>query len=61
MKSKWYLFSSIVKVVVGLLAIVSFVVMAIDGELETRWIITLLLAIFFVVIGVIGIIDNKKK
>ena len=61
MKSKWYLIGSIFQLLVGLLAIVSFLVLAVNGEVVTKWIITLCLAISFVVIGIIGIIDNIKK
>ena len=61
MKSKWYLISSIFQVLVGLIAIMFFIILAINGEVMTKWIITLLLAIAYVVIGTIGIIDNIKK
>lgn len=60
MKSRWYLISSILQVIVGLAAIVAFVVLAINGEIVTRWIITLVLAIAFVVMGIVGIIDNRR-
>ncbi len=59
-KSRWYLISSIFQVIVGLAAIVAFVVLAINGEIVTRWIITLVLAIAFVVMGIVGIIDNRR-
>lgn len=61
MKSKWWLISSIIQLVVGVLATISFVILAISGENITRWIITLLLAIAFVIIGIIGIIDYKSN
>ncbi len=61
MKSKWYFISSIFQIAVGLLAIVSFIMMAINGDMETRWVITLLLAIAFVIMGVIGVLDNRKR
>lgn len=61
MKSKWWLISSIIQLVVGVLATISFVILAISGENMTRWIITLLLAIAFVIIGIIGIIDYKSN
>lgn len=61
MKSKWWLISSIVQLVVGVLAIISFVILVISGENMTRWIVTLLLAIAFVVIGIMGIIDYKSS
>ena len=60
MKSKWYFISSVFQIVVGLLAIVSFIVMAINGDLETRWVVTLILAIAFVVMGVLGVLDNRR-
>ena len=38
----------------------AFVVLAIKGEIVTRWIITLVLAIAFAVMGIVGIIDNRR-
>ena len=61
MKSKWNLISSIVQLVIGILAIVVFVVLSVSGENVIKWIITLLLAIAFVIVGAIGIIDYKKQ
>ncbi len=61
MKSKWNLISSIVQLVIGILAIVAFVVLSVSGENMIKWIITLLLAIAFVIVGAIGIIDYKKQ
>ena len=60
--NKWHLFSSIFQIVVGIAAIIAYVVIAVSGEVLGKWTVTLLLAIAFVVIGVIGIIDwNKSK
>lgn len=61
MKNKWNLISSIVQLLFGLLAIISFIILAINGEIMTKWIITLLLAIAFIIIGIIGIIDYKSQ
>ena len=61
MKSKWNLISSIIQLVIGILSIIAFVIIALSGENMTRWIVTLLLAIAFVVLGIIGIIDYKKQ
>lgn len=61
MKSKWHLFSSVFQVIVGVLAIVAFFVLWRNGETMARWIITLLLAIAYLVIGGIGVIDYYKK
>ena len=59
MKSKWQLFSSIFQLIVGILAVISFVMIGFDGEDMAKWIVTLILAIAFVVMGIIGIIDYK--
>lgn len=61
MKSKFNLFASIFQIIVGLAAIASFIVLTADGMLEKKFIITLLLAIAFVIIGIKGIIDYKKS
>ncbi len=60
MKNKWCLFASIFQLVVGILAIVAFIVSAINGENMVKWIITLVLAIAFVVLGIVGIVNHKS-
>ena len=59
--SKWRLFSSIFQIAVGIAAIIAYIVIAASGEPLGKWTVTLLLAIAFVVIGVIGIADWKKS
>ena len=59
--SKWHLFSSIFQITVGIAAIIAYIVIAASGEPLGKWTVTLLLAIAFVVIGVIGITDWKKS
>ena len=63
MKSKLSLISSIVQLVFvfGILAIIAFIILLINGEDMSKWIITLLLAVTFVIIGIIGIVDYKSK
>ncbi len=61
MKSKWQLFTSLFQLIVGTLAIASFVILAFNGEDLTRWVITLILSIAYVVMGIIGIVDYKSK
>lgn len=61
MKSKWNLIASVFQLIVGLSAIAAFIVLAAGGEDLRRWIITVILALFYVVLGVIGIIDYLKK
>lgn len=60
MKSRWNLFASIFQLVIGVLAIAAFVVLATSGESVGRWIVTLILAIAFVVLGIIGIFNYKN-
>ena len=59
--SKWRLFSSIFQIVVGIAAIIAYIVIAASGEPLGKWTVTLLLAIAFIVIGAIGIVDWKKR
>ena len=61
MKSKWQLFSSIFQLVVGIAAIISFIIISVGGENVVKWIGTLILSIAFVVLGIIGIIDYKSN
>ena len=61
MKSKLSLISSIVELVFGTLAIVAFIILLIIGEDISIWLITLLLAVVFVIIGIIGIIEYKSN
>lgn len=63
MKSKLSLISSIVQLVFvfGILAIIAFIILLINGEDMSKWIITLLLEVTFVIIGTIEIVDYKSK
>ncbi len=61
MKSKLSLISSIIQLMFGILAIVAFIILLINEEHISKWIITLLLAVAFVIIGIIGIIDYKRN
>ena len=58
---KWYLFSSIFQVIVGIAAIIAYIVIAAAGEPLGKWTVTLILAIAFVIMGVIGIVGWKKS
>lgn len=60
MKSVWALIASIVQLVFGLAAVVSYFIIASFGEDMLKWTVTLVLAIGFIVIGVIGIVDWVK-
>ena len=61
MKSKWSLVSSIIQMVIGILAIIAFFILAVNGENMTRWIVTLILSVVFVCLGIKGFIDNKSQ
>ncbi|MBQ8780434.1 MAG: hypothetical protein IJZ72_01980 [Oscillospiraceae bacterium] len=59
MKNKLSFIAAVFQLVIGILAIAAFVVVAVSGEDMTKWIITLILAIAFVILGIIGIADSK--
>lgn len=61
MKSKWPLFVSIFQLIIGMMAIISFVIIGLSGASITKWAITLILSVAFIVLGIIGIIDYKPK
>ena len=53
--------SIIFQIVVGIAAIVAYIVVAASGEPLRKWTITLILAIAFVVMGVINAIGYLKS
>ncbi len=59
--SKWYLFSSVFQALVGGAAIVSYVILALSGEPVSRWTVTLIVAIAFLTMGIVGIVDWTKN
>ena len=61
MKSKWQLFSSLFQLIIGIVAVISFAILGFSGENMTKWIVTLILAIAYVVLGIIGIIDYRAN
>lgn len=65
MKSKWSLFVSIFQLIIGTLAIFSFIIIAGSGTDVKKWTVTFVLAIVYVILGIIGIVDytkiNKRK
>ncbi len=61
MKSKFNLIASIFQLVVGVAAVLAFVVLGASGENMSKWIVTLILSIAFVVLGIIGIIGYKSN
>lgn len=61
MKSKWQLFASIFQLIVGFAAVISFAILGFGGENMSKWIVTLILSVAFIVLGIIGIIDYKSN
>ena len=61
MKNKRYFIASVIQLVIGIIAIASFFAISTSGENMTKWVITLVLAVAYVVLGIIGIIDCKTK
>lgn len=65
MKNKWILISAIIQLIFGIAAIISFIVLVADrvivGENITQWILSLILAIGFVVSGTFGLIIYKSN
>ena len=60
MKSKKQLFLSVFQLVIGAAAIAAFIILDLGGESMTRWTITLVLAIAYMVMGIWGIADYLK-
>ena len=61
MKSKFNLIASIFQLVGGVTAVLAFIILGSSGENMSKWIVTLILSIAFVVLGIIGIIDYKSN
>lgn len=63
MSSKRQLVASIFQLIIGVLAIIAFIIVARFEEEIIKWIITLILSISSVILGIIGVIgyykDNK--
>ncbi|MBQ1235048.1 MAG: hypothetical protein IIX77_05435 [Oscillospiraceae bacterium] len=60
MKSKKQLFLSVFQLVIGAAATAAFIILDLGGESMTRWTITLVLAIAYMVMGIGGIADYLK-
>lgn len=61
MKSKWQLFSSLFQLIIGITTVISFAILGFNGENMIKWIGTLILAIVFIVLGIVGVIDYKSN
>ena len=61
MRHKWPLIASLIQLIIGLVSVLTILFLDLFDENITRWIITLFLALLFVILGIVGIIDNKKS
>lgn len=61
MKTKKDLVVAIFQIVIGLAAIISFIIVALNGENMLKWIITLIFAILFLILGVTELIQYIKS
>ncbi len=60
MKNKLNLFSSLLQMLCGVLAVLTYIRFGI-GELTVKWIGTLVLAVMFFILGVSGLKDYMSK
>ena len=58
---KWPLIAAIMQLCIGIAAVAAYTVIAIGGEPFGKWTVTLLLAIAYIVLGAIGMIDWVKE
>lgn len=58
---KWPLIAAIMQLCIGMAAVAAYIVIAIGGEPLGKWTVTLLLAIAYIVLGAIGMIDWVKE
>ena len=61
MKTKKDLVIAIFDIIIGLAAIVSFIVVALSGENMLKWLITLVFSILFLIMGITTIIEYIKQ
>jgi uncharacterized membrane protein HdeD (DUF308 family) len=61
MKIGYHLFASIFQAVVGLAAIVSYILLAAGNEPVGKWTVTLILAIVFLIMGATGIVSHIRR
>ena len=60
-KSIWFLIASIVQLIIGILAVASFLILAINGKEVKKWVPALLLAIALIVIAIFNIAEYRTK
>jgi len=58
---KWNLFAAIFQIVVGIAAILAYIVIATAGESLGVWTITLILAVAFAVMGILNFVSYVRS
>ena len=58
---RWPLVAAIMQLCIGIAAVAAYIVIAIGDEPLGKWTVTLILAIAFIALGVIGITDWTKE
>ena len=61
MKSKWYLIASVFELIIGIVAVLSFVILGLNDENMIKWIVTLILSVALIVLGIIGIFNYRSN
>ena len=61
MKTKKDLIIALFQIIIGLTAIISFIIVALNGENMLKWIITLIFAILFLIVGIIDLVQYIKS
>jgi len=61
MKFSVSLLTSLVQLVFGLSAIVAYTVLALHGESMLRWIPSLFLSVAFVILGILGLLEQRRN
>ncbi|GEM_PF-1553491 len=62
MTNKFNLISSVILMVIGLLAIISYIILTVNGEIDWRkYLVAAILSLFFVVTGIREIIKHKHS
>ena len=58
---RWPFIAAVMQLCIGIAAVAAYIVVAAGGEPLGKWTITLILAIAFIVLGVIGLTDWVKE
>lgn len=60
-RNGWFLFFSILQLLLGAVGVATFVVLTVGGEGMVKWLPALVVSVIFAAAGVKGIRDYRKK